>query len=66
MWKGTAAPQRKLKHAKRNIQIIIIKVILLQTKTPVNPMHRPLKTHKKETEKKTLRKSLRFVIRNFE
>lgn len=66
MWKGTAAPQRKLKHAKRNIQIIIIKVILLQTKTPVNPMHRPLKTHKKETDKKTLRKNLRFVIRNFE
>lgn len=56
MWKGTAAPQRKLKHAKRNIQIIIIKVILLQTKTPVNPMHRPLKTHKKQTDKKNIKK----------
>lgn len=51
MWKGTAAPQRKPKHAERNIQIIIINVILLQTKTTVNPMHHPLKTHKKQTNR---------------
>lgn len=58
MWKGTAAPQRKRKHAERNIQIIIINVILLQTKTTVNPMHHPLKTHKKQTnrQKKTIKK----------
>lgn len=55
MWKGTAAPQRKLKHAKRNIQIIIIKVILLQTMHG-QPNASPLKNTQKRNRQKNIKK----------
>lgn len=56
MWKGTAAPQRKLKHAKRNIQIINNKSNITTNKDPGQPNASPLKNTQKRNRQKNIKK----------